>query len=144
MQPPLTPTYRHYNTGHPWYYYRGGPVLSLKAIKEATRNSGYKGHNRDAIEKADRKPEPQRSQALLKIRKQVNDDLKRDIAGYRKRALQLHRSRMSIKPKPHKIGASCDDIHTNIALKHNHLVNDFAHLIYLDDLLNQQGDLFGL
>ena len=32
----------------------------------------------------------------------------------------------------------CSDIHTNMSLKHNHLYDDFAHLVYIDDLLSQQ------
>lgn len=137
-------SYRDYNTGHPWYYHLGGPVLSLKAIREAARYSRYKGYRKDDIAKADKKPEPQRSHALRTIRAQVVEELKRDIAGYRKRALALHRHRKNAEAHPLCAKASCADVHTNISLKHNHLVNDFAHLIWLDDLLNRQGDLFGV
>jgi len=38
---------------------------------------------------------------------------------------------------------ACTDIHTGISLKHNHLYNDFAHLLTLDNLLSKQPDLFG-
>ena len=37
---------------------------------------------------------------------------------------------------------ACNDIHTALSLKHNHLVNNFAHLITLDELLTKQMDLF--
>ena len=69
------------------------------------------------------------------------EELKRDISGYRRRALELHRYRAAnpLLERP----TCCADIHTNISLKHNHLVNDFAHLITIDVLLKVQGDLFG-
>jgi hypothetical protein len=130
-----------YSTGHPWYYLLGGRVLALKEIREATRYSGYKGYRGDEIAAADKRHEPQRSSQLRKIRTEVMDDLKRDISGYRQRALELHRYRKRHPFDPNPV--SCDDIHTNISLKHNHLVNAFGHLIAIDDLLSQQGDLFG-
>lgn len=134
-------TFNDYSTGHPWYYYLGGPILKPKAIKEATRISGYRGYLRDEIAKADQKSEPTRSNALRTIQARVLSELRRDLAGYRMCALELHRYRKANRMPRDPRG--CDPIHTNISLKHNHLVNDFAHLIWLDELLSKQGDLFG-
>lgn len=134
-------THCGYSTGHPWYYLLGGAVLSPKQIKEKVKRSGYGGYLTDYIAAADRKPEPQRSQALRRLRARAVDELKRDMSGYRRRALDLHRYRAanSLPERP----TCCADIHTNISLKHNHLVNDFAHLITIDALLSVQTDLFG-
>lgn len=134
-------SYHAYNSGHPWYYLLGGPILLLKDIQSAARQSKYRGYRRDDIRAADNKTEPARTAALRAIQSEVVIELKRDIAGYRTRVLQLRRYRAAnaLPDKPR----ACDDIHTNISLKHNHLFNDFAHLITLDDLLSKQGDLFG-
>ena len=35
-----------------------------------------------------------------------------------------------------------EDIHVALSLKHNHMVNNFGHLILLDELLSKQKDLF--
>jgi leucine dehydrogenase len=44
----------------------------------------------------------------------------------------------------HKLGKdTVEGVHVAISLKHNHLVNDFAHLVWLDELITRQGDLFG-
>lgn len=136
------PTHCGYSAGHPWYYLLGGAVLTPKQIKEKVRRSGYGGYLTDYIAAADKKPEPQRSQALKQFRARAFAELKRDINGYRRRAFELHRYRAAndIPDRP----SCCADIHTNISLKHNHLVNDFAHLITIDALLEVQGDLFGL
>lgn len=134
-------THCGYGAGHPWYYLLGGAVLSPKQIKEKVRQSGYQGYLGGDIAAADRKREPQRSQALRSLRARAMEELKRDISGYRRRALDLHSYRASnpLLERP----TCCADIHTNISLKHNHLVNDFAHLITIDALLSVQGDLFG-
>lgn len=135
-------SYEDYNTGHPWYYFLGGSVPSIKEIQNDARQSKYQGYRRDDIRAADSKSGPTRTAALRAIQSDVVIEVKRNIAGYRKRALELHRHRAAnaLPDKP----VVCDNIHTNISLKHNHLFNDFAHLITLDDLLSKQGDLFGL
>jgi len=135
-----TTTHCGHGAGHPWYYLLGGAVLTPRQIKEKVRRSDYGGYLADEIAAADRKPEPQRSQALRNLRARAMDELRRDISGYRRRALELHRYRAA-NPLPER-PTCCADIHTNVSLKHNHVVNDFAHLITIDALLNQQGDLF--
>jgi hypothetical protein len=37
---------------------------------------------------------------------------------------------------------SSADIHMSMSLKHNHIYNQFAHLLTLDELLGRQRDLF--
>lgn len=136
-------SYRNYNTGHPWYYHLGGPVLTPKQILGNTRYSGYQGYRKDEIKVIDDIVEPERSNRLRKIKVELVVNLKADLSRYRQCALELHRYRVR-KGDFTDAPPTCDDIHTNISLKHNHLVNGFAHLITIDDLLSQQRDLFGL
>jgi len=118
----------------------GGKRLSLKEIRESARASGYKGYRADAIAKADNLHEPRRSQVLREIREQVKADLTSDLSLYREFARKLARHRDTGEDSG--TDRECADIHVNISLKHNHIYNEFAHLIALDDLLNKQGDLF--
>lgn len=136
-----TLTYADYNVGHPWYYFLGGQIPSLREIQNDARQSDYKGYRCDDIAAADGKSEPARTNALRAIRSDVLIELKRNIAGYRKCALELRRyhAANALPDRP----AACGNIHTNISLKYSHLYNDFAHLITLDDLLSKQSDLFG-
>ena len=130
----------NYSSGHPWYYKLGGEVKPPKLIMIEVRLRGYKGHMADDIEDADCKPEPKRSELLRQIRKKVMNDLKRDISQYREVARELHMHR---KTYPFGSKKECSDgIHGSAALKYNHLSNDFAHLILLDELLSKQPDLF--
>lgn len=130
-----------HSSGHPWYYLLGGTVLTPKQIRCAVINRGYQGYLRDDIAAADKKAEPQRSQALKALQRRALDELQRDLNGYRRRALDLHRYRATSNVSDSPV--SCHDVHTAISLKHNHLINDFAHLITLDRLLTKQGELFG-
>lgn len=134
-----TLTYQDYSAGHPWYYFLGGKVLTPKQILEATRQSGYQGYRRDEITQAADLCKPQRSAKLRAIRDEAIQGLESDLTRYRQLALALHRHGRT-RPILHRVTA-CDDIHTNISLKYNHLVNGFAHLLAIDDLLSQQGDL---
>ncbi|WP_160733618.1 hypothetical protein [Pelagerythrobacter marinus] len=129
-----------YKSGHPWYYLLGGKRLSLKEIRESARASGYKGYRADAIAKADNLHEPRRSQVLREIREQAMRELNNDVSLYREFARKLARHRVAGEDSgPDR---ECADVHVSISLKHNHIYNEFAHLIVLDDLLNKQGDLF--
>jgi hypothetical protein len=142
MSAPISPTRCGYDTGHPWYYLLGGTILRPKQIREDVRKSGYRGYLSEDIAAADKKSEPQRSKALRNLRTRAMEELMHDISGYRRRALELHRYRAAnfLTEPP----TSCAEIHNNISLKHNHLYNDFAHLITIDELLNVQMDLFAL
>jgi hypothetical protein len=129
-----------YSPGHPWYYLLGGAVLMPRAILEQTRASGYRGCSAAAIEAADRLAEPKRSASLRALHQRFYEDLQCDLSRYRAcvRNLRLDRKRRRRPERP----TQCDDVHVAISLKHNHLVNDFAHLVWLEELLSQQGDLF--
>jgi hypothetical protein len=129
-----------YSPGHPWYYLLGGAVLMPRAILEQTRASGYRGCSAAAIEAADRLAEPKRSASLRALHQRFYEDLQCDLSRYRAcvRNLRLDRKRWRRPERP----TQCDDVHVAISLKHNHLVNDFAHLVWLEELLSQQGDLF--
>lgn len=136
------PTANDYSSGHSWYYLLGGAVLSPKQIREETRQSRYRGYAKDDIFAADNKPEPQRSAALRQLRATFEVKLKEDMAIYRNRVLAMHRHR---KDHGAPQNPSCsEDVHMAVMLKHNHLVNGFAHLVLIEGLLNKQGDLFGI
>lgn len=130
-----------YNGGHPWCYLLGNPVLSLKQIRNKAISCSYRGYMSDDIRVAAKKAEPHRSIALRKFRLAILKQLANDILHYRKCVFNLrtYQDREGINQNP----SICDDIHVAVSLKHNHIYNDFAHLAYLDELPNQQGDLFG-
>lgn len=130
-----------YSLGHPWYYLLGGRVLTPKQILEHVKHGGYQGYARDDIAAADAKPEPRRSSALRGYRDRFTDDLRRDLSVYRREVRELNRYRET--QDFDVIPTSCDGIHTAMSLKTAHLINNFAHLIYLDELLSKQGELFG-
>ena len=140
----FTPTHEHrgYSPGHPWYYFLGGQPLSPRDILEATRQSGYQGYARDDIKAADQMAEPKRSETLRRLRAKFLSDLRNDLSRYRECIRELRQTNRQL-PDDSKI-ASCGDIHTALSLKHNHMVNNFAHLIALDDMLAQQRDFFEL
>jgi hypothetical protein len=131
-----------YSPGHPWHYHLGGRPLTLKQIRESVRRSGYRGYMAGDIAAIDRKAEPQRSAELRRLRAHVLAELKADISRYRDVVRDLRRYRESAAEDC--TAACCNDVHVAISLKHNHIYNDFGHLILLDDLLTRQGDLFGI
>lgn len=131
-------TYHSYGNGHPWYYLLGGPVLSPRTILEDAKASDYCGYNRDNIAKADTLPEPKRSEALRALYAKHLADLKSDISIYRRCVRDLSSYRKNSPEVP-----VCEDVHVNMGLKISHMVNDFAHLIWIEELLSKQGDLFG-
>lgn len=129
-----------YSPGHPWYYLRRGKILSFKLIGQTVIESGYQGYMLARIQKADTKAEPKRSEMLRAIRVEVIGQFQADAGRYRECAcaLRQHRASGADEREQH----SCDSVHQSIALKHNHLLNDFATLIVLDGLLTRQLDLF--
>lgn len=131
----MTLTYNDYNSGHPWYYKLGGAILKPNEILEAVKNRGYQGYMAEDISKADRRAEPKRTKALREIKEKVLADMWRNISSYRIYANQLRQERQkgSVEPEGH----SCNDLHTSMSLKHNHIYNDLAHLNYLNRLLTQ-------
>lgn len=137
-----TENYKHqgYCPGHPWFYFLGGRPRRPKEILEATRQSGYEGYAREDIKSADAMAEPKRSERLRAQRSKFVADLKADISRYRECVRELRQMDWNVPDG--KTVVSCGDIHTSLSLKHNHLVNDFGHLIWLDALLEKQRDLF--
>ena len=119
----------------------GGKRLSLKEIREAVRASGYGGYLAGDIAQADNLAEPRRSHVLRTMRAKAKAELQRDVSRYRELSRQLREYREAGRVTAQD--GACADIHTNISLKHNHISNEFAHLITLDALLSKQGDLFG-
>ncbi|CUJ30053.1 hypothetical protein [Cognatishimia activa] len=115
--------------------------MAPKAIRREVRLEGYEGYRRDEIRDAAKKPEPQRSQSLRKIRDEVRRSLKFNISRYREVARELHayRKRYEGEPIPN-VSAS---VHTSMGLKFSHIYNDFGHLELLDSLPHQV-DLFDL
>jgi len=132
-----------YHTGHPWYYLLGGMVPTLKQIRNEAIGSGYRGYMAEDIDTGANKAEPKRSEALRKIKAKVLDDLRGDISHYRQVTFKLHAHRR-ISATCEKEISSCDEIHTSMSLKHAHIYNGFAHLHTLNNLPEQQGDLFEL
>ncbi len=137
-------SYEHegYDPGHPWYYFLGGRPKRLREILEATRACGYQGYARQDIAAADAMAEPKRSETLRAMRAKFEAGLRRDISRYRECVRELRRTDWQL-PQSGAATASLD-IHTALSLKHNHIANNFGHLIYLDELLTQQRDLFDL
>ncbi|NVD26780.1 hypothetical protein HUO14_02530 [Parasphingorhabdus flavimaris] len=133
-------THEGYGAGHPWYYVLGGKRLSLKEIQLSAKASGYRGYRADEIEKADQMNEPRRSESLRSLREIAKQELGQDVVRYRELAKQLARRRDAGFEDSEEDG--CADIHTNISLKHNHIYNELAHILVIDELLSKQGDLF--
>ncbi len=134
MSASLSPS--DYSIGHPWYYVRGGQPLTPKQILEEVREEGYRGYNRDEIALAASRCEPRRSQDLKALRRRHLDRLRFDLSGYRRavRDLSAHRETNT--------ELKCYEVHVSIGLKMSHLYNEFAHLLWIDELLSQQLDLF--
>ena len=134
MSASLSPS--DYSIGHPWYYVRGGQPLTPKQILEEVREEGYRGYNRDEIALAASRCEPRRTQDLRTLRRLHLDRLRFDLAGYRRavRNLRAHRAATA--------ETKCDDVHVSMGLKLSHLYNEFAHLLWIDELLSHQLDLF--
>lgn len=133
-------SHNEYSICHPWYYFLGGRVLSPKEIWQSVKIDGYRGYAKEDIEQADKQTEPKRTHKLRALRQQFYADLRDDLALYRQYALSFHRQKEGhIHLSEQSI---CREIDTDMSLKTSHLINDFAHLIWLDELLFIQPDLF--
>lgn len=133
-------SHKGYSAGHPWYYFLGGAVPTLKEIRADAHANDCKGYLVDDIQAIGLKSEPQRTQAINAMRKKILDALKRDISVFRRCVRELRQYRIN-HPKP--VGRACAEIHTSMSLKNNHIYNGFATLKTLDELPDQQLDLFG-
>lgn len=129
-----------YPAGHPWYYALGGAALMPRQILEDTRARGYRGYAREQIEADARLAEPRRSETLRAWRTKFRADLWSNISRYRA-LVRDYRSAGAAPCEPCS-RPDCRDLDTALSLKHNHLVNDFGHLILVDELLTVQRDLF--
>ena len=129
-----------YHAGHPWYYLLGGDIPTPRQILNSVKLCEYRGYAEADIAASDQKHEPKRSEELRKFQQKFKEDLWRDISRYREVVQDLRKERE--QDPLHEPFQSCNDVHTAMSLKFSHLVNDFAHLVYLDDLLSQQTDLF--
>lgn len=127
--------------GHPWFYVLGGRPMYPSDIKAAVRENGHIGWMYEDIKAAAALAEPQRSEALRAMREIELRRLCRDISIYRKSVGELRSYRRTIEPALDE--RSCADVHVSMSLKLSHLINGFAHLLQLDDLLAEQRDLFG-
>jgi hypothetical protein len=119
-------SYHSYKPSHPWYYKLGGKPPTLKAIRDYAINQKYQGYLSDEIAKARRQNEPKRSEHLQQYTNSTTANLQRDVACYRQ--LRRHYALLSHQGKLNQIPDICDDIHTSLSLKYNHLTNHFIHL----------------
>ena len=131
-----TSTSHDYSAGHPWYYVLGGAPLMPKQILAEVHAEGYRGYNRDEIALAASRCEPRRSQDLRALRRLHLDRLRFDLSGYRRaiRDLRAHRATTT--------ETKCNDVHVSMGLKLSHLYNEFGQLLWIDELLTHQPDLF--
>jgi len=136
-------SYDDYCAGHCWYYKLGGPVLYPKAILASVIETGYRGYAFADIQSANLKKASARIDALKTLYAQFLDDVQGDINKYRWCALQLHKRRKQYGLID-TTETSAHSVHVAISLKHNHIYNNLAHLHYINELLSEQPDLFGL
>ena len=129
-----------YHAGHPWYYLLGGDIPMPKQILNLVKIGDYQGYAAADIKAADERHEPKRSAELRKFQQKFKQDLQQDISRYRQVVRELRKERAENPPQ--EPFQCCNDVHTAMSLKFSHLINDFAHLVYLDDLLSRQADLF--
>lgn len=134
MSAPLSPS--AYGAGHPWYNVLGGKSLTPKQILADVLRTKYRGYNREEIAIADARCEPRRSQDLRHLRATALQRVRKDLAGYRRAIFSVHEHRWECGAR------ECADAHVSAALKHNHVFNELAHLVWIDELLSQQLDLF--
>lgn len=134
------PSDNGYDPGHPWYYKLGGPVQKLKQIGDHVRKRSYRGYRTNEIEKIQDKAEPQRSAMLRAFRSDVFRDLRCDVRCYRQLSRQLCQHREQHGPVCH--ASLSGELHMSVSLKYSHIYNDLGHLLYLDELLTHQPDLF--
>ena len=125
-----------YSPCHPWFYVLGGVPLTPKRILEDVRASKYRGYKEEDIVVANGRCEPRRSQELRQLRALALANLREDLSRYRRVVFQL---REFCSESAEEV---CADVHVSVGLKHAHIYNEFAHLIWIDELLTYQLDLF--
>lgn len=128
-----------YPPGHPWYYVLGGKPLKPREIFNRVRDGNYRGYMMAQIEQAHLRQEPRRSILLRDFKERSRRELFNDLGGYRRSVRELSVYRKSLQSATAE--RFCHETHQSICLKFNHLVNDIAHLILANDLLNQSNQL---
>lgn len=130
-----------YSPCHPWFYVLGGEIRTPKQIIKHVQFMEYKGYLADHIQAVAKRSEPFRSKELKKIKEKVIKDYRQDLSRYRSLANKLRTYRKT-SAEIAVSNLSCEDIHMNISLKYNHLINDFAHLLLLENSISYQMTLF--
>ncbi len=136
-----SPNWKGYSCGHPWYYFLGGPILSLRQIRTDAESAKFGGYRRDQIEHMENMAEPKRSQERRKLISETKASLAKDISRYRQCVRDLRHARL-LEISGDYDGRSCRDIDVSMSLKVSHIFNEFCHLKMLDEA-PQQFDLFG-
>jgi len=127
-----------YSPGHPWFYVLGGKPLFPNAILTNVVERKYRGYLEADMDAINKKAEPQRSQSLRKMRKDVCTELFANLCRYRQIVRDLRRFRLQHGESTD----DCADVHQAASLKYNHIFNDLAHLVVLNDYIERQPDLF--
>ncbi|WP_022694718.1 hypothetical protein [Ponticaulis koreensis] len=128
-----------YDPGHPWYYLLGGKVLGPKSILKSVIARDYRGHI-DEIKDAEALCEPRRSEQLRRLRNRITNQYKADLERYRELVRELQQHRLSDRLKDSV--RLCEPVHSSLALKHNHIYNELAHLRRINAALCVQRDMF--
>ena len=128
-----------YDPGHPWYYLLGGKVLGPKSILKEVIARDYQGYIHE-IKDAEELTEPKRSEQLRQLRETITNQYKADLERYRELVRELQLKRLSDASKDEV--RRCEPVHSSLALKHNHIYNDLAHLRRINAALSVQRDLF--
>ena len=102
--------HRGYCAGHPWYYFLGGDIPTIKAIRVCAISSDYEGYLAEGIHHLSKRPEPRRSHDLKAMRCKIEADLRDDIGQYRQCAMELRVHRRTANGAENK--GCCEDIHT--------------------------------
>lgn len=129
-----------YRPGHPWYYVLGGDVLYPKQILENVLQDDDLYVSFNEIANADNKNEPLRSEALRKLREKNRQFLQSDLRRYREVIRELSAFRKEFDA--HSSELTCESVHVNVSLKHNHIYYHLKFLKTVHNLLSVQPDLF--
>ncbi|NRA87236.1 MAG: hypothetical protein HRU28_07535 [Rhizobiales bacterium] len=79
-----------YSPFHPWYYYLGGAVISLKQTKARIAIKDVESYRAEEFEEINSRVEPRRSETLLLIKEKIMQELARDISAYRRAVRELN------------------------------------------------------
>jgi len=127
-----------YDPTHPWYYFLGGPIPSLKQIRAYAEGAEFQGYRRDEILALKNMTEPRRSQQHRQILEGTVEALSKDIKRYRECVRELRIEQRHCTPTD----GGCRDIDVSMGLKVAHIFNGFSNLKMLQEA-PQQFDLFG-